>query len=410
MALFNKLDKPIFLKEESELKVYISKLQELYSKAEGSLKYKIEKELKIATMGELGEKNIAYELKNSNMPMYVLHDVTLEIDDLSAQIDYIVVTRKRTFIIECKNLIGNIEIDSQGNFIRTFNFKGRYIKEGIYSPITQNQRHLDVIKRIKKESQSNIIMKMLFEKFFDENYKSIVVLANPKTYLNYKYAKKEVKDKVIRADQLIDFIKKSNATTDLKASNDEDLKRKAESFLKLHRGDKPSFLNKYRELLEEFNSYKSEAIDFNNSMDTSNSRINIKNDANKSSYNKSNSNINSSKSSMTNINGDKNKINKDIYVNIPGNKDVSMDISKNKEISSNINNVNNEELIKKLKAFRLQISRAENTKPYFIFSDKQMMGLINRMPKNKVELKEVSGFGDVKVEKYGDALLRIINE
>ncbi|MBS5937919.1 nuclease-related domain-containing protein [Clostridium sp.] len=108
MALINKLDKPIFLKEESKLKVYISKLQELYNKAEGSFKYKFEKELKIDIMGELGEKNIAYELKNSNMPMYVLHDVTLEIDDLSAQIDYIVVTRKRTFIIECKNLIGNI--------------------------------------------------------------------------------------------------------------------------------------------------------------------------------------------------------------------------------------------------------------------------------------------------------------
>ncbi|VYT79082.1 Uncharacterised protein [Clostridium tertium] len=43
MALFNKLDKPIFLKEESELKVYISKLQELYNKAQGSFKYKIEK-------------------------------------------------------------------------------------------------------------------------------------------------------------------------------------------------------------------------------------------------------------------------------------------------------------------------------------------------------------------------------
>ena len=56
------------------------------------------------------------------------------------------------------------------------------------------------------------------------------------------------------------------------------------------------------------------------------------------------------------------------------------------------------------------MSRAENVKPYFIFSDKQMMGLIDRMPKNKVELKEVSGFGDIKIEKYGDALLKIINK
>ena len=35
MALFSKLDKPIFLKEESELKYYITKLKELYSKSSG---------------------------------------------------------------------------------------------------------------------------------------------------------------------------------------------------------------------------------------------------------------------------------------------------------------------------------------------------------------------------------------
>lgn len=32
------------------------------------------------------------------------------------------------------------------------------------------------------------------------------------------------------------------------------------------------------------------------------------------------------------------------------------------------------------------------------------------MIKNKVDVKEVSGFGDIKGEKYGDALFKIINE
>lgn len=146
---------------------------------------------------------------------------------------------------------------------------------------------------------------MLVDRYFDENYKSIVVLANPKTYLNYKFAKKEVKDKAIRADQLIDFIKKSNADADLQTSNDEDLKRRAESFLKLHRGDKPSFLKKYRELLEEFNSCKSESMDLNNSMDISNAGTNIRNDVNESNYNESNSDINSPKSNVTSLNRNK---------------------------------------------------------------------------------------------------------
>lgn len=373
MALFNKMDKSIFLKEESELKYYILKLQELYSRAEGDLKYKVEKELKIASLGELGEKNIAFELKNSNMPMYVLHDINLEIDGLSAQIDYIVVTRKITFIIECKNLVGNIEIDSQGNFIRTYNFNGRFIKEGIYSPITQNQRHLDILKRLGKANKSNIVTKMLFEKFFDDSYKSIVVLANPKTFLNYKYAKKEAIDKVIRADQLIDYIKRTNEKSDSASFDDESLKKQAEKILSWHKSDKMSYLNKYQSLLEEFNSNNTKDIVLENiSSDKVDSRI-----------------------SLSDIN-----VKKIHYKDINNNEDANI----------RNDNIDNEELIKKLKSFRIQASRAENYKPYFIFNDKQMMALIDKMPKNKDELRQVSGFGEIKVEKYGDHILKIINE
>ncbi|MCR1953178.1 HRDC domain-containing protein [Clostridium sp. DSM 100503] len=32
------------------------------------------------------------------------------------------------------------------------------------------------------------------------------------------------------------------------------------------------------------------------------------------------------------------------------------------------------------------------------------------MPKTKSELKDVSGFGEVKIEKYGDGILKILNE
>lgn len=349
MALFSKLDKPIFLKEKSESTYYISKLKELYDRSPEGLKEKLEKEIKIATLGEFGENNIAFELKNSNTPMYVLHDINLEIDELKAQIDYIVITRKVTFIIECKNLIGNIEIDSNGNFIRTYKINNRYIKEGIYSPITQNQRHLDVLKKLAKEGKSNIIMKKLFEKYFDENYKSIVVLANPKTLLNYKFAKKEIKDKVIRADQLIDFIKNTNAKSDSSSLNDDDLKRKAEKILSWHKIDKMSYVNKYERLLEEFSTY-----------------------------------INTKKS-----------------------EEIRTEVS---NISS-INNTNiNEEIIKSLKSFRLKKSKEEGNKPYFIFNDKQMMELINKMPTNNNELKRVSGFGNVKVEKYGEDIIKIILE
>ena len=81
---------------------------------------------------------------------------------------------------------------------RTMEFGGRKKKEGIYSPITQNQRHLELMKKIKIDNKNNILIKFMAGRYFEDFNKS--VLANPKTVLNAKYAKKEVKDKVIRAD------------------------------------------------------------------------------------------------------------------------------------------------------------------------------------------------------------------
>ncbi|WP_242959497.1 NERD domain-containing protein [Clostridium tertium] len=364
--------------------------------------------MKIATLGELGENNIAFELKNSGIPMYILHDICLETNELSAQIDYIVVTRKVIFIIECKNLIGNIEINSQGNFIRTYSFNGKFIKEGIYSPITQNERHLEVLKRIKKESKSNFISKMLFDKYFNDNYKSLVVLANPKTVLNSRYAKKEIKDKVIKADQLINYIKEVNSKSDLMSLSDKEMKEIADMLLALHKSSKLSFLKKYRELIELVDNY-----DDKNDVKTV---FNNKEIINDSSINNAKSNIiNEDKSSVTNNIDKSNNINniyntKNININVNINNTVINNSTGNK-INNNSDIINdNENLIKKLKEYRLQMSRVENTKSYIIFSDKQMTNLLEKMPKTKSELKEVSGFGEVKVEKYGDVILKILNE
>lgn len=180
MGLFSKKIGPVFCKETSDTSIFINKMQMLLERTDGEVKKKIEKQISMARYGEIGENNIAYELKNSGMDMYILHDIYLEINGLSAQIDYIVITRQHIYVIECKNLIGNIEVDNSGAFIRTY---GR-VKEGIYSPITQNQRHMQVLKEVRLSAKGNFVSRMLFEKHFTETYKPIVVLANPKTYIN----------------------------------------------------------------------------------------------------------------------------------------------------------------------------------------------------------------------------------
>ena len=69
-----------------------------------------------------------------------------------------------------------------------------------------------------------------------------------------------------------------------------------------------------------------------------------------------------------------------------------------------------DKLIAELKAFRLERSGQEQVKPYYIFNDAQMEDLIKKNPKDKEELCQVSGFGKVKAEKYGDEILEILRK
>ena len=253
MGFFDKKIGTIFLKEDSDAEIFITKMTELSSKAEGQLKNDIETQIKLASYGIYGEKNIAFELKNSGIDMYVLHDLCLEYEGLKAQIDYLIITRQRTYVIECKNLIGNIEIDSDGNFIRNYELFGKKVKEGLYSPITQNQRHMEVIKKLR--SPEKMIQKHFFEKYFNDTHRSLVVLANPKTYLNARFAKKDVKNQVIRADALIKYIKETDKVASCDFSNEEMLKL-AEFFLKNNLPERSDYSLKYKELLEKYEAEK----------------------------------------------------------------------------------------------------------------------------------------------------------
>lgn len=346
MGLFTKKVGPVFLKEESDTQVYIAKMQALLAGADESLKSKIEKQINLAKYGEYGENNIAFELKNSGMDMYILHDIYLETENLAAQIDYIVITRKMVYVIECKNLIGNIEIDNTGAFIRSYEWKGRRIKEGIYSPITQNQRHLQVLKAVRKNAKNNFLTKMIFEKSFDEIYKSIVVLANPKTYLNARYAKKEIKEQVIRADRLVSYIQETDkSSANMEMSSDEMLKL-AQFYLEQNIPQRSDYARKYEEMAAEVEA---------------------------------------------------------------GRQKAASEAQEMQEESDKEGSIDREMLIGKLKAYRLEQSRKENCKAYYIFNDRQMNDLLDKFPRNKEELLKVSGFGNVKVEKYGDQILAILH-
>ena len=310
---------------ENKIKVLENKLKNVKLKEEKLYLYE---EIQKYKYGIQGENKILYELKNSHIPMYILHDINLEYKDYKAQIDFIILTKKNYYIIECKNLYGNISIDNKGNFYRINNKN----KVGIYNPITQLDRHINIIRRYV-EDKNNFIGKLIVKKIFDSMYHGIVVLANDNTVVEDKYAPKTVKNKVIRADKLIEYIKYIEKNTDSYASSEKDIISSCNNILALCK--------------------KEEIID--------------------------------EEIPLLNINEDITDNNKTININ------------------------NDDEIRTNLKKYRLNKSRELNYKPYFIFSDKTLEELINKKPKNKVELKQIEGFGDKKIEMYGIDIIKIIN-
>ena len=135
--------------------------------------------------------------------------------------------------------------------MRTYELLGKKVKEGIYSPITQNERHMRVLKEIRKDSKSNIVSKQLFEKNFSNVYKSLVVLANPKMYLNAKFAGKEVKNQVIRADQLITYMKKVHESMGTADWSEKEMRELAEFYLSKNQPKKSDYSKRYEEVVAE---------------------------------------------------------------------------------------------------------------------------------------------------------------
>ena len=252
MSLFSRPEVTI-LKESSDAKEYLSKLEKLQVTVQkGSPLYKkIDKEISIVKAGIIGEENILFELKNSGMDLVVLHDICLvDQDGISAQIDFLVITPYVRVFIECKNLFGDIEINNKGEFIRTIEYGSKKYKEGLYSPITQNERHMLVFKNCITQNK-NIVFRVGIEKMFDHWNRSLVVLANPKTILNDKYAPKDIKSKVIRTDQLIKTLK--NITASAKSSKKEII-NDGNNILSMNNEDRKDYLDKFLKLKEEMDA------------------------------------------------------------------------------------------------------------------------------------------------------------
>ena len=68
------------------------------------------------------------------------------------------------------------------------------------------------------------------------------------------------------------------------------------------------------------------------------------------------------------------------------------------------------DLLQNLKQLRYEIAIRENVPAYIIFSDATLVELASYLPLTIPDLRRISGFGDIKIAKYGQAFLKVITE
>ena len=108
----------------------------------------------------------------------------------------------------------------------------------MYSPIVQNEKHINVLKEILKQE--------LKYKNKLKRVESLIVTANPKTIINKTYAPKYISDKIIRHDQIIDKIQ--SYESDNKTNwvfIEDDMRKISEILLKYHKEAKIDYNKKY---------------------------------------------------------------------------------------------------------------------------------------------------------------------
>lgn len=163
--------------------------------------------------GYLGENAVIEKFKLCCQPMCIIHDLNIKYYDLKIQNDLIVIISNAILIIECKNWSGNFKVDEFGNFIKTKKFDleaNDYIDtcQSLFSPMAQSTEHYNLIK--------NIIMEQFYLTFEDEDIKKkcldslipVVVMVNEKSVLDLSDAPQDMKDRIIRYDQINRFLEK----------------------------------------------------------------------------------------------------------------------------------------------------------------------------------------------------------
>lgn len=179
--------------KSSRLKLLEDLKQQPLNKQQGEW---LEKELWALRTGIQGEKDAAYyinaEYKDSDH-YAILHDLRIEVEGETAQIDHLLIGHYFAFLFETKNFNGNIDINERGEFTVKY-AKGR--ARGIPSPLEQSRRHERIFSKLL--DRLNIRNASTNEKIRIRH----IVLMSPNSIIKRPDSEKFDTSNIIKADAL----------------------------------------------------------------------------------------------------------------------------------------------------------------------------------------------------------------
>lgn len=67
----------------------------------------------------------------------------------------------------------------------------------------------------------------------------------------------------------------------------------------------------------------------------------------------------------------------------------------------------NHTVFEQLRGLRTEIAKHSSVPPYVVFSDKTLQEMAVKLPRNRSEMLQIGGIGEVKFDRYGEAFLEL---
>lgn len=161
---------------------------------------RIAEEIENITDGIKGEAETAFHLDallGGKGDFAIIHDLVLQIDGSYAQIDHLVLTRKRqVFVLETKAIRGTLECDDEGKWLACYG-KSEF---PIASPVEQARRHVEIVRRWLAATGSS--MRQVIP----------AVVVTPKTIV--KKTQAELRMDIVGSDLLATWIRRKTMDAD----------------------------------------------------------------------------------------------------------------------------------------------------------------------------------------------------